>query len=184
MNKITTFGRLAADPQLTTTNNGQQACKFRVASQNTHRQEDNTFGTNWYNCTAWGKTGEMISRSFRKGMRINISGDLVIRDYTDKNGASRTSVDIRVDSFDYVETQAEAAQYQTQQPVIQQRPAAPQVQYGAATTTPAVLQYQAPAMQVPQPQQVYQAPAQAQPQQFVQPQVPAFTPIETSDLPF
>lgn len=126
MNKIFASGRLAADPTLVTTNSGQQACKFRLAATNRHRNEDNTYGTNWYNCTAWGKRAETISKYFHKGGRINIEGDLVIRDYVDKNGAQRTSVDIEVSDFDFVDAANTAPQAaQPAAPVVQTRPAAP-----------------------------------------------------------
>lgn len=169
MNNITTIGYLTADPVINTTPNGQNACKFRLASNNKRRDENNNFMTNFYNCTAWGKSGDVIARFFKKGQRILVSGDLTIRDYTDRNGATRTSVDIDVRDWDFGERNNGGGQSQAPTPVPQR----PQVQYQA----PRVDAYAQPAyVQAPQ-QPVYQP----------QPQAPApqsFTPVEDDQLPF
>ena len=132
MNKIFVSGRLAADPTLSVVNNGQQVCKFRIGANNKRRDpQTNQYGTNWYNCTAWGKSGENIAKYFRKGNRINVEGDLTIRDYVDKNGAQRTSVDIDIHDFDFVDSASQAPAQQTAA-----RPAAPQVSVAPAGFPP------------------------------------------------
>lgn len=181
MNIITTVGYLTADPTLSATNSGQQVCKFRLGSQNRRRDENNNFMTNFYNCTVWGKTGETIARLFKKGNRIMVSGDLTIRDYTDKNGAARVSIDIDVRDWDFGErSNGGQAQAQTQAPQV--RPQVPQVQYQVPVAQP---QYGYTATAAPQ----YAAPAPVQPvyQPQAQPQAPApqtFTPVEDDSLPF
>lgn len=186
MNNITTIGYLTADPVVNTTPNGQNACKFRLASNNKRRDENNNFGTNFYNCTAWGKSGDVIARYFKKGQRILVSGDLTIRDYTDRNGAPRTSVDIDVRDWDFGErnngggqTQA-PAQAPTPVPQQAQRPQMPPMTYGTPTSP------QAPQMMYAS-QTYTQAPAPQQPMYQPQPQAPApqsFTPVEDDQLPF
>ena len=111
MNKIyVSCGRFGTNPELTNVG-AQQVCKFRLGVQNKRRDENNQYGTNWYNCTVWGKRGEIIAKSFEKGNRINLEGDLIIRDYVDRNGAQRVSVDIDVTDFDFVDpsTKGQAA---------------------------------------------------------------------------
>lgn len=169
MNIITTVGYLTADPTLSTTPNGQQACKFRLGANNKRRDENNNNMTNFYNCTAWGKTGETISKFFHKGSRIMVSGDLTIRDYVDKNGAPRVSIDIDVRDWDF----GERGQAQQNQPAQQ----VPQVQYQAPAAQP---QYQAPVSkpqyQAAAPQVQYQAPV-AQPQYgYTAPAAPQYAP--------
>ena len=157
MNIITTVGYLTADPVLSTTNSGQQACKFRLGSQNKRRDENNQFMSQFYNCTVWGKMGETIAKMFRKGSRIMVTGDLTIRDYVDKNQVSRVSADIDVRDWDFGERSAGAPQQQPRQP--QPVPQQPQVQY------------QAPVYAVPQAPQAPQAP-----QMMYQPQTYAAQP--------
>lgn len=165
MNIITTVGYLTADPALSTTPNGQQVCKFRLGSQNKRRDDNNQFMTNFYNCTVWGKMGETISKFFHKGSRIMVSGDLTIRDYVDKTGASRTSIDIDVRDFDFGERN-QGGQQPVQQPQPQRPvPQAPQMTYAppvaqaapvyAAPAQPMYAQPAAPTTAVP-PQPYYQ----------------------------
>lgn len=175
MNNITTIGYLTADPVINTTPNGQNACKFRLASNNKRRDENNNFMTNFYNCTAWGKSGDVIARFFKKGQRILVSGDLTIRDYTDRNGATRTSVDIDVRDWDFGERNNGGGQSQAPAPVPQR----PQVQYQTQMPQAPQVSYAPPAY-APAPQQpVYQTqtPAPAPVQQ-------TFTPVEDDQLPF
>lgn len=107
MIKVFVSGRLAADPVLSNTPAGQTVCKFRIGANTKHRDENNQYLTNWFNCTVWGKQAENVSKFFKKGHRINVEGDLTVRDYTDKNGVARTSIDVDVRDFDFVETRGE-----------------------------------------------------------------------------
>lgn len=125
MNKLFTSGRLANDPELSTMQSGQTVCKFRMAS-NTRRKDPTTnqYTTNWYNCSAWGTLGENIAKYFKKGSRINVSGDLSVREYVDKNGAQRTSIDLDVRDFDFVDSSTQQEQPQSS-PAPQRVVAAP-----------------------------------------------------------
>ena len=126
MNKLFTSGRLANDPELSTLQSGQTVCKFRMAS-NTRKKDPNTneYTTNWYNCSAWGALGENIAKYFKKGSRINISGDLSVREYVDRNGAQRTSIDLDVRDFDFVDSSTQQEQPQASPALAPQRVAAP-----------------------------------------------------------
>ena len=137
MNIITTVGYLTQDPQISTTNGGQQVCKFGIGSNNKRRDEQNNHMTNFYNCTVWGKTGETIAKFFKKGQRIMVSGDLTIRDYVDKSGNTRTSVDIDVRDWDFgAHAQAGAGAQAQAQPAVAppMMPAAQAPQYAAPPT--------------------------------------------------
>ena len=94
-NRILITGcRLVADPTTTTLPSGTSVTKARIASNNVHRQDDGTYGTNWYNVSFFGARGDMFAKHFTKGNVVNVFGDLVIRDYVDKNGQTRQSIDI------------------------------------------------------------------------------------------
>ena len=125
MIKVFVSGRLAADPVLSNTPAGQTVCKFRIGDNTKHRDENNQYMTNWFNCTVWGKQAENVSKFFKKGHRINVEGDLTVRDYTDKNGVARTSIDVDVRDFDFVETRGETT---TSAPTPTPRPAPAPVQ--------------------------------------------------------
>lgn len=107
MNKISTLGRLAADPELKQVN-GRNCANFRMASTNKRKEQDGTYGTNWYRVTCWGATADVAAKYLKKGQRVGVSGDLTIRQYIGTDGQQKTSVEIDNADIDLVETRAEA----------------------------------------------------------------------------
>lgn len=97
MNKITATGRLAADSELRHLQNGDPICGFRLAS-------DVGFGdkktTNWFSCSIFGKRGEALAPHLMKGQQVTVFGTLTLREWTDKEGAKRTSPEIRIDEIE------------------------------------------------------------------------------------
>ena len=111
MNKISVIGRVSTD--ITTKEvNGRNVANFNVASQNKQPVgEENgrkVFGTNFYHVSAWGQAADTASRFLKKGHRVGIVGDLVIRKYTGTDGLEHVSVDINNAEIDLVETKAES----------------------------------------------------------------------------
>lgn len=107
MNTICAYGRVASD---VTTNdvNGRTVAKFRFASNNKRKQQDGSYGTNFYNVSVWGPSGENCAKFLKKGHRATVSGELVIRQYVGNDGMNHQSVEIDANSVDFVETKSEA----------------------------------------------------------------------------
>lgn len=104
-NKVILMGNLTADPELRTTPSGQNVASFTLAinrtwnSANGERQEETSF----INCTAWGKTGETISKYVSKGRQLLVSGRLQQRTWQDKEtGKNRSAIDVVVEEFSFV----------------------------------------------------------------------------------
>lgn len=94
LNRIIIMGRLTAFPEIKYTTNGTAVCRFTVAVQ---RDFDKDI-TDFIECTAWRKTAEFIGKYFAKGEMIAVDGRLQTRNWEDKNGASRKTTEIVVDS--------------------------------------------------------------------------------------
>lgn len=94
LNVVAIIGRLAASPELKTTNSGKSVCSFRIANDSGYKDASGQSHTNWLDVTAWGKTAEFICKYFPKGALIAIDGRLQTRQYQDKNGQNRTAVEI------------------------------------------------------------------------------------------
>jgi len=109
MNKINVIGRVSQDVEVRDIN-GRNCANFNVASQNKYKDRNtNQYGTNFYRVTAWGQAADTASRFLRKGHRVGIVGDLVIRDYIGtQDGAKHTVVEINNAEIDLIETKAEA----------------------------------------------------------------------------
>jgi single-strand DNA-binding protein len=78
--------------------------KFSIASSYTYTKDGaKKETTSFFNCVAWGKTGEIIAQYFKKGQRIAIEGRLQQRSWDDQSGNKRTAVEIVVENFNFIE---------------------------------------------------------------------------------
>jgi len=111
MNKISVIGRVSQDVEIKTLN-GRNVANFNVAAQNKNKTgEENgraVYGTNFYRVSAWGQTADTASRYLKKGHRVGVTGDLVIREYTGSDNLRHTVVEINNAEIDLIETRAEA----------------------------------------------------------------------------
>lgn len=92
MNLITIHGRLTRDPETRTAGNGTVA-RFTVAANRSYDRDTADF----FDCDAWGKTGEFVQQYFNKGQEIIVTGEMQSRKYDDKDGNKRTAWAVRVD---------------------------------------------------------------------------------------
>ena len=97
-------GNLTRDPEIRTTPNGVNVCRFTVAVNRTYRdssgaqKEDVSF----IDCEAWTGLGEMIGRYAKKGTGVLVSGRLNQRSWEDKTtGQKRSRVEIVVEDFNF-----------------------------------------------------------------------------------
>jgi len=90
-NKITIVGYLGRDPELRYTPQGTPVCDFSVAT--TEKQKDNEV-TTWFKITMWGKMGELASQYLTKGLQVYIEGRLSQREWQDREGNTRTSLEV------------------------------------------------------------------------------------------
>ena len=108
LNKITLGGRLTATPELRQTQSGTMVTSVGLAV-NRRPGSDGKTVTDFFNLVAWRGMAEFISKYFHKGSSICVTGSVQIRNWTDKNGAERTSVDVNVDEAYFVDSKDEAS---------------------------------------------------------------------------
>lgn len=94
INRMTLQGRLCADPELRYTQSQIPVCSFRVAWSEKYKETETKL---FLSCTAWRGMGEMVSKYFRKGQEIAVEGKLSTRDWTDRDGQKRQSIEMTVD---------------------------------------------------------------------------------------
>lgn len=103
---ITIIGNLGRDPETRYTPGGTLNVQFSVAvsrrwnDQSGQQQERTT----WYRVTGWGKLAEVMDSlsqqgALAKGRQVYVSGTLDPREYVDKDGVTRTSLDVRPVEF-------------------------------------------------------------------------------------
>ncbi len=93
-------GRLVNDPEIKVGKNDRKFVNFRlVVNQQFGEQAIASF----FNCTGNELVASRIEKSgLNKGSMIHLSGNLTIREYTDRQGNQRTSVDVGILDWHYV----------------------------------------------------------------------------------
>lgn len=95
MQNITIVGNVGTEPQ-TETIAGSNVTKISVAVNRKEKQESIT---TWYKCNLWGNLSNIASSYLKKGDKVAISGEMRIREYTNKEGVKATSVEIQVSNI-------------------------------------------------------------------------------------
>ena len=99
LNVCTIMGRLTRDVELRRTGSGVAVASFTVAVDRDYSGKDGgEKETDFIDCVAWRQTGEFVSKYFRKGSMIVVSGRLQIRSWTDKDGGKRRTAEIIADN--------------------------------------------------------------------------------------
>lgn len=99
LNHITIMGRLTRDPELRRTGSGIAVASFTVAvDRDFADKQSGEKETDFIDCVAWRATGEFVSKYFKKGSMIVVSGRLQIRSWTDKDGNKRRTAEILADN--------------------------------------------------------------------------------------
>lgn len=94
MNNITIAGSLGKDAEVKYLSNGDAICNFSVADSQGRDKP-----TIWWNCGLYGKRAESLSQYLTKGQAVTVSGSVSEREWTDKEGNKRKSMDVRVNDI-------------------------------------------------------------------------------------
>ena len=106
MNIYSFTGRLGRDCETRFTQAGMAICSFTVAVDYGFGENK---GTNWIRCSLFGKRAEGgLPKYLVKGTQVAVSGELKVREYDDKDGNKRTSVDVSVDKLDLIGGRSDA----------------------------------------------------------------------------
>jgi single-strand DNA-binding protein len=105
INRVIITGNLTRDPELRSTGSGNSVCGMRVAcngrrrNPSTNEWED---APNYFDVSVWGAQGENCQRYLSKGRPVAVDGRLQWREWTDKDGNKRQSVDIIAESVQFL----------------------------------------------------------------------------------
>ena len=107
MNNVSLMGRLTADPELKTTQNGISYCRFTVAVNRYSKDGEDT--ADFISCVAWRSTAEFICNYFLKGNKIALIGSIQTGSYTDKDGRKVYTTDVNTDKVFFCESKKESS---------------------------------------------------------------------------
>ena len=104
LNKVILGGRLTSDVELKTTPTGVSVASFTIAVSRKGADRK----TDFINCVAWRNTAVFVSKYFKKGSSICVTGEIQVRDWTDNNNQKRYATEVKVDEAMFVDSKNES----------------------------------------------------------------------------
>lgn len=111
LNKVVLCGRLTSDPELKMTASGIAVVSFTLAVNRPYRSNTeanpNQPSADFISVVAWRQRAEFISRYFKKGSSLCVTGSIQTRKWTDQNGQNRYTTEVVVDEAMFVDSRSE-----------------------------------------------------------------------------
>ena len=106
LNRVMLVGRLTRDPELKSTSSGTVLCKFGIASNRNYYKKEGELQeeVGFFDCVAWGKAAEIISKYVTKGRRVGIDGSLRWSQWENSEGKKQSKVEISVENFQFLDS--------------------------------------------------------------------------------
>jgi single-strand DNA-binding protein len=101
VNKAILVGRLGRDPETRYTSGGQAVCNFTLATDETYkdRNGERQKRTEWHRIVVWAKQAEIAQQYLHKGSLVFVEGRIQTRQWDDREGQKRTTVEIVATNF-------------------------------------------------------------------------------------
>ena len=111
LNKAILMGRLTRDPELRHTQSNIAVASFTLAVDRGYSRNSDSGQqtTDFINIVAWRNTAEFVSKWFRKGQLVAVSGRLQSRNWQDKDGNNRTTFEVVADECFFAESKRDGS---------------------------------------------------------------------------
>ena len=115
-NKIMIVGYLGRDPELRYTPQGTPVCDFSIATSERRKDKSGELQevTTWFRVSLFGRQAELASQYLTKGRQVYVEGQLSQREWTDKDGGARTTLEVRGTDVQFLSPAPESEQPQPQ----------------------------------------------------------------------
>jgi single-strand DNA-binding protein len=98
--EITLVGRLGMEPEKI--GNGQQGIRLRMVTSDRIKNQAGEWidkDTSWWTVKLWGRTAEQAFKTLKKGQEVMVRGTIFQDSWTDKDGSTKTTYEIRGESI-------------------------------------------------------------------------------------
>jgi len=105
MNVVHILGTITRDIDIRYTQGGTAIASFSIAYNERYKNQagEQIDKSHFFDCTAFGRTAEVINQYFHKGSRILVSGSLDQQTWTAQDGTNRSKVGIKVNAIDFID---------------------------------------------------------------------------------
>lgn len=105
--KIIVAGRAGNKPELKTSKNGKEYCRFSLAVDLGYGDNKST---TWYSVTIFGGAAKACSSYLDKGSLVIVSGELKSTEYKGKDGSNKMSLEITADEVKFLPRSTQQSQ--------------------------------------------------------------------------
>lgn len=127
VNVITVSGNLGKDCEQRWTPAGKAAASFSLPVKQGYGEHEKT---SWVICKMFGAKAEKLPEHLKKGMKVTVTGEFVMEEWTDRDGNKRSTPVIIVNQLDFGGNQTgsqkpqqpQQQQQRVQQPPVQNEP--------------------------------------------------------------
>lgn len=103
LNKVILMGRFARDPECKYIGD-RKVANFTLAVDRGRKNANGEREADFIDCAAWGSSAEFVQKWFAKGMMAIVVGRLQSRNWEDRNGNKRVSIEVNTDEVTFGET--------------------------------------------------------------------------------
>jgi single-strand DNA-binding protein len=110
VNKVELRGFAGKNPVVVSLKNGKQMIRFTLATSNNYKNSNQEWvrDTTWHQVVMWDATAERGMQLISKGSFVSLSGKIVNKQYTDKNGVKHAAFEILAQDFNVLPTNKKA----------------------------------------------------------------------------
>ena len=109
INNVCLMGRLTDTPELRKTQSGISVTTFTVAVSRSFVTKGAERQTDFIDVVAWRQTAEFVTRYFKKGQMIALTGSIQTRTYQDKEGKNRKAFEVVADEISFTESRSSSS---------------------------------------------------------------------------
>ena len=120
LNKTILHGNLTRDIELKDLGNDKKVANFSIAIRREYKNQNEEYETDFFNCSAFGRTAVFLSNYFKKGQEILITGHLQNNQWETESGEKRTATNIIVENVEFCGKKEESNTNSNFEQVMQQ----------------------------------------------------------------
>lgn len=99
MNAVILSGRVGKAPTVQHTPSGQKAVTFSLAIDRKDKSGNKV--TDWFSCTSYGKTADVIEQYVKQGSALEVLGSLQTRSWQKEDGTKASITFVMVDKVSF-----------------------------------------------------------------------------------
>lgn len=120
INRVTLLGAAGKDPEVRYTQEGLCISSFSLATSEKRKDKDEV--TQWHNCVAFGKLGEIVEKYVAKGSKLYAEGAINYQQY-EKDGVTKYITKIVLSEISLISSPADSKQKASDKPKAAKSPA-------------------------------------------------------------